>query len=186
MRPSSLGFAVPMGVYDGDIKVGQTGGGGYLCWQRAAGEVTLRGQAENKSVLTIQAEPGEKVFIHQKVLMGIAFARNKLVQLGKSEGLDTLGDCDKPDIEVDPATVAELAESSGLPTAGTSGGSEPPPPVVVEVPEDEQKLQAEALGFFLDRCGIDPDGPGPAAAEGPWTGFRARGYEAERIFRIAY
>ncbi len=186
LRPALFGSAVPMGVYDGDVKVGETGPGGYLCWHRPAGEVTLRGQAENKSSITVTAEAGEKVFVEQKVVMGILFARNKLVKLGKTKGLDTLGNCKKGDIEVNPTSAARLVAASANASAGSPVALASAEPVVVEVPEDEQKLREEALGFFLDRCGIDPAGPGPAAAQGQWDMFRARGYEAERIYRIAY
>lgn len=96
MRPSWLACAVPMHVKDGNLPIGKTGAQGFLCWERAPGEVELSSKSENTSRLNFTAERGEAYYILQSVQMGILIARTKLGHVSPEYGKETLGDCSEP------------------------------------------------------------------------------------------
>ncbi len=95
-RPAVIGGAVPMKVTDGSTLIGKTGPAGYLCWERPAGRVQIKGQAENTSTLSLNVERGKVYYIEQDVRMGVVMARNRLIQLAPASGQDVLRQCKPP------------------------------------------------------------------------------------------
>lgn len=103
MRTTAFGFAVPMGVSDGDRKVGQTGPRGYICWEREPGHVEVTGRSENKSTVEFEAKAGKSYYLLQQVHMGILFARNKMEKLRRSEGQERLAGCSPASVRTSSA-----------------------------------------------------------------------------------
>ena len=98
VRPSSLGGAIPMKIYDGDQLIGSTGAKGYLCWERDAGKVVLTGKAENTSTLCVDVEKGQVYYVLQSMSMGVMMARNKLELMDAVKGEKALKGCKQPNL----------------------------------------------------------------------------------------
>ncbi len=96
VRLTPLGSAVPMKIMDGDKVIGNTGGHGYLCWEREPGTTEISGHAENTSNLSLTVEKGRTYYIKQNVRMGILFARNDLELVGEDVGRSLVAKCKSP------------------------------------------------------------------------------------------
>jgi hypothetical protein len=98
LRPTSFGGAVSIAVHDGPRLIGHTGGGGFLCWEREAGETEISGHAENTSTIDLKVEGGRSYYIEQHVRYGVWRARNELELLDERRGKALLGDCKPPPV----------------------------------------------------------------------------------------
>ena len=79
MRPSSIGGANTMTVLDGYERIGDTGGNGYLCWERDPGEVEIRSSGWRISTIKFKCEEGVAYYILQR-------AENVLELVSEEEG----------------------------------------------------------------------------------------------------
>jgi len=116
MRPTLFGCAISMDVLDGGSKIGKTGPGGYLCWEREPGSTIITGKAENTASLSIDVKPGSVTYIHQGVRMGIVYARNVLELMGEAKGQGELADCDPPrgcSLQANPVASPETKQEAG-------------------------------------------------------------------------
>ena len=97
VRPTNFGSAVGMKVFDGEKLIGKTGPKGYLCWERAPGNVSITGKSENKSTVQFSATAGQTYYLQQHVRFGIFYARNKMSRLHPGEGKEKLQQCSPPE-----------------------------------------------------------------------------------------
>jgi len=93
VRPTMMGNKVQSKLGVDGRWVGINRGDNYFFFTLAAGEHFLCSQSENHSVLVLKVEPGKTYYLQQKVKMGFAKARTKLVQLKKDEGEKALAKC---------------------------------------------------------------------------------------------
>jgi hypothetical protein len=96
LRPSVDAQACKISVYDGDEKVGQTAGEGYLCWERDPGVTEVRDNSENKAHVEINAEAGHVYYILEELSSGWVKFRSKLNELSEEDGLNYLHKCKPP------------------------------------------------------------------------------------------
>lgn len=99
VRPTIVGYAIPMNVIDGSNLIGKTGPKGYLCWERDPGKAELRGVAENVSTLTLNMEKGAVYYVQQHVRLGIFIAGNKLRQMTEDEGKKKVSKSKPPKVD---------------------------------------------------------------------------------------
>lgn len=99
LRPTTLGSAIAMTVWDAETKIGSTGPNGYLCWERTPGETEIRSRSENTVALPLTCKAGEVYYIGQHVRMGILFARTKLSVLPNEEGKEKTSKCKPPKVQ---------------------------------------------------------------------------------------
>ncbi len=96
VRPTALGFAIPMSVFVDekvkDNKVGVTQGAQHIYFYLTPGKHIIISQSENRSDLEIEAKPGEVIFIEQMVQMGAVVARNKLKAVEPGSGIQSVKD----------------------------------------------------------------------------------------------
>jgi len=85
-RDETMGAAITMSVFLDEKLVGKTGAKTYYRIEGAPGSHTLRGDAENDSVLQLDARAGQTYFVWQEVKMGVMIARNKLQIVDASRG----------------------------------------------------------------------------------------------------
>ena len=92
IRPGFIGTAVRFRIHDNESLVGKLGPMSYLAWH-----VIPNGQplyivslAENKDMVVLHPEPGEKYYIRQKIRPGFAYARTKLELVDDENGLRML------------------------------------------------------------------------------------------------
>lgn len=152
LRPSFVGGAISMNVWDGNTQIGKTGPQGYLCWERNPDSTILFGKAENTSQLPINLQEGNVYYVEQQIRMGILFARNKLKLLSPQEGKDLLRSCTRPiapSISQSPVqTTTNSAVTDGattaLPVPKNLQETNPIEPAANEIPGFHQHD-----GFFL-------------------------------------
>jgi len=109
IRPSIAGSAVNMPVSIDDIRMGSTHGKRFLYAFVAPGKHQLRGMAETEHVLTLTTEPGQTYFVKQKVKMGVLYARNKMVLLEKTKGIQQITGCKLADNNLETTGFENLA-----------------------------------------------------------------------------
>lgn len=96
-RPTVVGAAISMTVSDSGQLIGETGPKSYLCWERNPGQVTISSKAENRTELSLNAQPGQSYYVQQHVRMGFLYARNKLTLLNEAEGKEIVSKCSPPE-----------------------------------------------------------------------------------------
>ena len=100
MRPASIGGGIPMLVSEGGRQIGETGPGGFLCWERQPGETQVTSQAENTDAVTFDVDKGKVYYIFQHVRMGWVKARNELeLVTDEEEGKKVLKTCKPPAVK---------------------------------------------------------------------------------------
>lgn len=93
IRPTMMGNKVQSKLaVDGKI-VGINRGDNYFFFTLEPGEHYFCSQSENRSVLPLKVEAGKTYYLQQKVKMGFAKARTKLVVLNKEKGEEGLAKC---------------------------------------------------------------------------------------------
>jgi hypothetical protein len=96
VRPSNMGTAVSMEVWDGNVHVGNTGADSYLCWEREPGEAIVSGREENVSTVAIWVKPNQSYYIFQHLRMGWLQARNELEVVPEEQGKKIMKGCRAP------------------------------------------------------------------------------------------
>lgn len=96
IRPSVVGSAVSMEVWDGNTHVGNTGSKSFLCWERKPGEAIVSGREENTSTTSLWVKPNERYYIFQHMRMGWVSARNELEVIPEEQALKLLKKCKAP------------------------------------------------------------------------------------------
>lgn len=85
-RNETLGAAIKMTVtVDGRV-IGATAADTYLVAHVPPGPHTISSDAENMTMLKINATPGTNIFVWQEVKMGFGYARSQLHLVSESEG----------------------------------------------------------------------------------------------------
>lgn len=93
LRPSTLGFAIPMNIEcDGKV-VGTNLGKNFIYFMADPGEHTVISYAENNDELKLNIEAGKVYYVLQKVKMGVLMARCKLELMDVSAGKSKLVKC---------------------------------------------------------------------------------------------
>lgn len=91
IRPSILGSAVKVGVYQDDIQVGKLGPKNFLHWAVPAGkQIEIMSKTENRARLSITPEAGKTYFIKQKIGMGFLIARSGLEEMEEEKAAKKL------------------------------------------------------------------------------------------------
>lgn len=85
-----------MHVRDDGRLIGSTGPGGYLCWERNAGDAVISCQTESKSEIKLEVRSGTVYYILQRIRMGVGIARNRLEIVGNEEAQNILKKCHPP------------------------------------------------------------------------------------------
>ncbi|KJZ43449.1 DUF2846 domain-containing protein [Pseudomonas fluorescens] len=85
-RNENMGAAIKMTVtVDGRV-IGATAANTYLVAEVSAGSHTIGSDAENLTMLKINAQPGRNLYVWQEVKMGFGYARSQLHLVSESEG----------------------------------------------------------------------------------------------------
>ena len=93
VRPSTLGFAIPMKVSVNDTYIGSTGGKRFVYVFLDSGKYAITSKAENEAEVILEVQAGKIYFLEQIPKMGWIKARNKLEQLSETEGQKKLKKC---------------------------------------------------------------------------------------------
>jgi hypothetical protein len=96
IRPSVMGSAASLEVWDGNLHVGNTGANSFLCWERKPGQAQVSGKEENVSTVELNVEANQVYYIFQHMRMGWVQARNKLEVITEEEGQKRLKGCKPP------------------------------------------------------------------------------------------
>jgi len=96
IRPSSMGSAASMEVWDGNVHVGNTGAKSFLCWEREPGEAIVSGREENVSTVSLWVKTNEVYYIFQHMRMGWWQARNELEVIPETQATGLLKKCRAP------------------------------------------------------------------------------------------
>jgi hypothetical protein len=90
VRPSGLGGLIRFNVFVDDqeaaSEMGFTRGSQYIYFHVTPGEHKIFSKAENWADVTISANAGDIVFVHQDPSMGILMARNSVAKIEEVEG----------------------------------------------------------------------------------------------------
>lgn len=87
-RNENMGAAIKMTVtVDGRV-IGATAANTYLVAEVPAGSHTIGSDAENLTMLKINAQPGKNLYVWQEVKMGFGSARSALHLVSDAEGRD--------------------------------------------------------------------------------------------------
>lgn len=103
LRPSSFGGAVGMNVADGTTPIGNTGPGGYLCWEREPGDVIVSSNGENTSQVSLPVRPSSVHYILQNIRMGIWMARTDLEVIDEAKAQKELKHCKPAKVQRAPS-----------------------------------------------------------------------------------
>jgi hypothetical protein len=93
VRPTIVGFAVPMRLDCDSFQVGWISAKTYLYTMLDPGEHVFIALSENESRLKVNFEAGKIYYMEQEVRMGILYARTKLKLLNEEAGRKELGRC---------------------------------------------------------------------------------------------
>jgi hypothetical protein len=96
IRPSGMGAAASLEVWDGTVHIGNTGSKAYLCWERPPGEALISGKEENTSTVSLWVKTNEVYYIFQHMRMGWWQARNELEVISAEQGAELLKKCKGP------------------------------------------------------------------------------------------
>ena len=96
IRPSVMGSAASLEVWDGNVHIGNTGSQSYLCWERQTGEATISGKEENTSTVSLWVKTNEVYYIFQHMRMGWVQARNELEVIPAEQATELLKKCKGP------------------------------------------------------------------------------------------
>ena len=90
VRPGILNAHIPFRVYVDNIKRdsarGTTLGKQYIYFDLEPGTHTIISQAENQAKVTVEAKPGDIIFIEQVAKPGAVASRNKATTIENDEG----------------------------------------------------------------------------------------------------
>lgn len=85
-RNENMGAAIKMTVtVDGRV-IGATAANTYLVTEVPAGSHTIGSDAENLTMLKVNAQPGKNLYVWQEVKMGFGYARSQLHLVSEAEG----------------------------------------------------------------------------------------------------
>jgi hypothetical protein len=93
IRPTIMGFAVPMRVDCDSFQVGWINAKTFLYTILDPGTHTFKCLAENEVHLDVNLEAGKVYYYEEQVKMGFAYARTKLKPLNEEEGKKRLEKC---------------------------------------------------------------------------------------------
>src|SRR5580698_3938984 len=93
VRPTIMGFAVPMRVDCDSFQVGWINAKTFLYTILDPGPHTFKCLAENEFHLDVNLEGGKVYYYEEQVKMGFAYARTKLKPLNVEEGQKRLDKC---------------------------------------------------------------------------------------------
>jgi hypothetical protein len=93
VRPTIMGFAVPMRLDCDSFQVGWIGAKSFLYTILDSGEHTFKALSENEFHLKVNLEAGKIYYMEQQVKMGIMYARTKLKLLTDEAGKKELSKC---------------------------------------------------------------------------------------------
>jgi hypothetical protein len=96
IRPSAMGTAASLEVWDGSVHVGNTGSQSFLCWERQPGEAIISGREENTSTVSLWVKTNEVYYIFQHMRMGWVQARNELEIIPAEQGTNLVKKCKGP------------------------------------------------------------------------------------------
>lgn len=93
MRPSIMGGAIKMEIYQGPEYIGKVGPGGYLAWEVPASQteqILIRSNAANTKTMGIYPEAGKTYYIKQQSKPGLISVRSGLQLLDETEGIEIM------------------------------------------------------------------------------------------------
>jgi len=93
IRPTMMGHKVQSKLAVDGKFVGVNRGDNYFFFNLEPGEHYFCSQSENRSALSLNVEAGKTYYLQQKMKMGFAKARTKLVILNKEKGEEGLAKC---------------------------------------------------------------------------------------------
>ena len=96
LRPSGMGAAASIEVWDGNTHIGNTSSKSYLCWERPQGDALISGKEENTSTVSLWAKTNSVYYIFQHLRMGWWAARNEMEVISEEKALPLLKDCKPP------------------------------------------------------------------------------------------
>jgi len=96
IRPSVMGAAASLEVWDGKQHIGNTGSQSFLCWERPPGEAIISGREENVSTVPVWVQANEVYYIFQHLRVGWVQARNELEVIPAIEATKLLKKCKPP------------------------------------------------------------------------------------------
>jgi hypothetical protein len=96
IRPSAMGAAASMEVWDSNVHVGNTGAKSFLCWERPPGEAIVSGREENVSTVSLWVKTNEVYYIFQHLRLGWIQARNELEVINEEAAAQLLKKCKGP------------------------------------------------------------------------------------------
>lgn len=85
-RNENFGGGIKMTINVDGRLVGATSANTYLVTDVAPGRHTIGSDAENFTMLKVDAAPGKNIFVWQEVKMGFGTARSQLHQVSEAEG----------------------------------------------------------------------------------------------------
>lgn len=109
MRPSLLGCAIPLNVFDNRKLIGVIGPKGYLSWEREPGEVVLESRAENTAHYVLNVKKGQSYYIKQVAKIGIIMARVGFYELTAEKGKEILAKSHPPKIKTLDISIKEIS-----------------------------------------------------------------------------
>jgi hypothetical protein len=86
LRPSILGSALQMNIFDNKKLIGKLGPESFLCWKIDVGEHVISSYSENEDHLTFLAEPGKIYYLELKTSLGWAMARVSIDSIDSGKG----------------------------------------------------------------------------------------------------
>jgi hypothetical protein len=114
VRPSAIGALVRFNIFvdskDDSAEVGYTRGGQYIYFGVTPGSHKIYSNAENWAEMTINARPGEIIYLQQEPAFGIIMARNNIFKVEDHQGK----------YYVKTLSVGELIKPEGLPGPGSA------------------------------------------------------------------
>ena len=93
-RNEAFGGGISMRVKIDGRDMGVTGPRSFMVFQLAPGKHIFASEAENVSVLDLDAKAGETYYVWQEVKMGFFFARTKLSLMDAEQGRNGVMECD--------------------------------------------------------------------------------------------
>lgn len=93
IRPTMWGNKVQTKLAVDGQWMGVNRGDNYFFFALDPGEHNFCSDSENRSLLTLNVEPGKTYYLQQKIKAGMWKARNKLVALDEAEGKKGLAEC---------------------------------------------------------------------------------------------
>jgi hypothetical protein len=123
IRPDSGSKMASTRISDNGVLIGNTGRGGYLCWEREPGKVRITSVSAGEAAADLTVAPGGVYYVVQHVDTGLVYGKSSLAIVPVEAGLALVKSC-KPAYftESEPSSKRPRTAVEAVKPGGVGGG----------------------------------------------------------------